>query len=100
MVFRTNHDQGQSDIDNDASVFKALLESYREPPESDKEQSESADKELYKEHQESSSVQYVPVSTTGQHHKLRPRSTAKVVAIGKAKVNTLYHCHLEILLIT
>ena len=77
--------EGQSDFDNDASVFKAPLESYREPRKSDKKQSESEDEEPYKEPRKTANVQHVSISTTGQHHKLRTRSTAKEVANDQSK---------------
>ena len=74
----------QSDIDNDAAVYKTPSESYREPHASDEEQSESVDDEPYKEPREVTTiVQYVTTSTTGQLHKLHPRLEARLVAGGR-----------------
>ena len=66
--------ESQSDIDNDAAVYKTPSESYTEPHASDEDQSESVDDEPYKEPREVTTiVQYVTTTTTGQLHKLRPR---------------------------
>ena len=56
---------------------------YREPSEIDKEQSDSADDEPYKEPRETTIVQYVTTSTTEQLHKLHPRLKARLVADGR-----------------
>ena len=58
----------QSDVDDDATVFKTPQESYKEP---------------YKEPRESTIVLYVTTTTTGQRHKLRPRK-ARLVADGSS----------------
>ena len=68
--------ESQSDVDDDATVFKTPQESYKEP-------TESADEEPYKEPRESTIVQYVTTTTTGQRHKLRPRK-ARLVADGSS----------------
>ena len=48
-TFIPDVEESQSDIANDATVYKAPLDRSREPHESDEKQSESADDEPYKE---------------------------------------------------
>ena len=73
--------ESQSDIDNDAPVYKTPFRSYREPSESELDESESEDEEPHKEPRESTTiVQYVLTYPTGQFHKLRSRLKTRLVS--------------------
>ena len=82
--------ESQSDIGNDVSVYKAPLESYKEPRENNEEQSESAVDEPYKEPREITIfVQYVSMSTTDQLHKVRIESLPQCRSKGRGREHHL-----------
>ena len=55
--------ESQCDIENNAPVYKTPFKSYREPPESELDDSESEDDEPYKEPRESTTLKHQQVSS-------------------------------------